>query len=364
MSINTPSYTHHKATNQARVRINGVSYYLGKWNSAESKERYRRLIAEYLSTGFIRDLSAPITVAELIERFIRDSEGKYQQRHFIKIQKTLELVLPLYGTLKAADFGPVKLKEIRKAMIGFGWCRTTINQRIRIVVKCFRFGVGEELIPASVGHALRELSKLERGKGVPEGEPVLPVAEHQIWPVVAVAPANIAAMIQVQLYTGMRTGEVCRLRGADITQDWPAEGIWSFQPKEHKTAHHGIEKVALIGPRAQRILTPFLEARLPGEYVFRPADSYPWDASKGHAKPLGECYGVPSYCRAVARACLSAGVAAWSPGQLRHNAASFLTAEFGIEIARIILGHQSIQTTYGYVLDDLTKAAEAMRKAG
>ena len=66
MSTTPLSYTHHKATNQARVRFNGVSYYLATELNG-LKERYCRLIAEYLSTGFIRDESAPITVAELVE---------------------------------------------------------------------------------------------------------------------------------------------------------------------------------------------------------------------------------------------------------------------------------------------------------
>ena len=41
-----PAYTHHKPTGQARVRINGKSFYLGKYGSPESHDRYDALIAE------------------------------------------------------------------------------------------------------------------------------------------------------------------------------------------------------------------------------------------------------------------------------------------------------------------------------
>ena len=34
-----PGYVHHKPTGQARVRINGKDYYLGKFGSPESHER-------------------------------------------------------------------------------------------------------------------------------------------------------------------------------------------------------------------------------------------------------------------------------------------------------------------------------------
>ena len=41
-----PAYTHHRASGQARVRIAGRDVYLGPYGSAESRERYARLIAE------------------------------------------------------------------------------------------------------------------------------------------------------------------------------------------------------------------------------------------------------------------------------------------------------------------------------
>ena len=49
MSIRTPKYRHHKASGQALVQINGQRIYLGVFGSEESKEKYRRLIAEWLS---------------------------------------------------------------------------------------------------------------------------------------------------------------------------------------------------------------------------------------------------------------------------------------------------------------------------
>ena len=43
-----PAYVHHKPTGQARVRIKGKDFYLGKYGSPESHERYDELIAEYV----------------------------------------------------------------------------------------------------------------------------------------------------------------------------------------------------------------------------------------------------------------------------------------------------------------------------
>ena len=51
MSFRTPKYRLHKGSGQALVQINGERIYLGKYGSEESKEKYKRLVAEYLSSG-------------------------------------------------------------------------------------------------------------------------------------------------------------------------------------------------------------------------------------------------------------------------------------------------------------------------
>ncbi len=45
----TPGYLLHKASGQARVRIRGRDYYLGKYNTPESLERYHQLVAQYVA---------------------------------------------------------------------------------------------------------------------------------------------------------------------------------------------------------------------------------------------------------------------------------------------------------------------------
>ena len=42
-----PAYTLHKATGQARVRINGKDHYLGRFGSPESRDEYDRLIGQW-----------------------------------------------------------------------------------------------------------------------------------------------------------------------------------------------------------------------------------------------------------------------------------------------------------------------------
>jgi integrase len=53
-----------------------------------------------------------------------------------------------------------------------------------------------------------------------------------------------------------------------------------------------------------------------------------------------------------------------NPHQLRHNAATFLRKEFGLETARIILGHRSAAITEVYAEMDQQKAMEAITRVG
>ncbi len=48
---NVPAYSHHRSSGQAIVRISGRDHYLGPHDSPESREKYDRLIAEWLSNG-------------------------------------------------------------------------------------------------------------------------------------------------------------------------------------------------------------------------------------------------------------------------------------------------------------------------
>ena len=104
----------------------------------------------------------------------------------------------------------------------------------------------------------------------------------------------------------------------------------------------------------------------------------------------GERYTTLSYCKAITRLCdlafppplpkgtvfsrLSleqrAEVAVWrrehrwAPNRLRHNAATYLRKQFGIEAARVVLGHSSAGVTEIYAEQDLTRAAEIMGRVG
>ena len=51
IAVAIPSYRRHKASGQAVVTRNGVDHDQGKWNSAQSKAEYDRVVNEWLAHG-------------------------------------------------------------------------------------------------------------------------------------------------------------------------------------------------------------------------------------------------------------------------------------------------------------------------
>src|SRR5262249_37374194 len=149
------------------VVIDGHAHYLGKYDSPESWERYYRLIAELHARrqAHVADPTSPgtdsgLTVNELILVYARFADGYYVKDGRPTVEPTnirllLRLVRRLHGTPAACSFGPLALKAVRDEMIRAGNYRSEINRRVGRIVRMFKWGVSEELIPPAVYEALR-----------------------------------------------------------------------------------------------------------------------------------------------------------------------------------------------------------------
>jgi integrase len=396
-----PSYRLHRPTGQAVVTIDGQDYYLGPFGSARSKKKYNRLTDAWAARkersaaeadelpplAEVRDVS---TVKELIlqytlhaQRYYRASDG--QQKEVGCIRDALQIVKDLYGTSAAQEFGPKALKAVRRAMVAKGWARSYVNHQVTRVKRMFRWATEEELIPATNYHALQSVRGLRKGTpDIRETKKVRPVRVRFVRKVLKRVRPIVRAMILVQLFTGCRPGEVCRLKPKRINKNGE---VWVYRLARHKTAHHGKRRRIFIGPRAQKVLEPWLKDVAPGDYVFSPArDDATRQAERraqrktplwpSHLKRLAakkkvepkrqkrERYDVPGYRRAIKRACKLTGVPDWSPNRLRHLAATRIRRRHGIEMARIILGHSSLIVTQVYAEADGKKALEVMGQIG
>jgi integrase len=402
-----PSYRHHKVSGHAIVTLNGKDHYLGPWQSESSKTEYQRLLAEWIAAGkttTAKDVESRngIIVAELLTAYLVEAEVAYMKNgqptsHLHNIKDALIPLRELYAKEAVATFSPLKLKAVREAMVKRGLCRSTVNKHIGTIKRIFKWGTENELVPATVFHALQAVSGLRRGRSAAkESVPVKPVPEAYVEAALVHVSAQVAAMVRLQQLTGMRPGEVTIMRGCDLDMSGK---VWTYTPSTHKTEHHGIERPIYLGPKAQDTIKPFLKSDL-AAHLFDPRDAMdalhakrrlkrktpmtPSQAkrtkkSRPKVTPLDH-YTTESYRRAIARACEAADkvarqehpdakpedefVPAWHPHQLRHNAATRLRKEFGIEAARVVLGHRTAAVTEVYAEMDQAKASSIMGRVG
>jgi integrase len=290
----------------------------------------------------------------------------------------------------ARDFGPLQLKAVRQAMVDANNCRNVVNKRTSRIVRIVKWAVSEGMIPPSVHHGLRAVDGLRRGRcGVRESEPVKPVPDAFVDAIKTYVSRQVWTMVELQRLTGMRPGEVCFMRTIDIDT---SGRVWTYTPASHKTEHHGRERRIHLGPTAQSILRPWLRTELRA-YLFSPAEAMaerraemrerrktrvqPSQQNRAKSRPAkrpGDVYTVESYRRAIAYGITRANaeraktgepeIPSWHPHRLRHSAATRLRREFGLDVARAVLGHSSPAVTEVYAELDGAKAAEAMERVG
>lgn len=189
---------------------------------------------------------------------------------------------------------------------------------------------------------------------------------------------TVRAMVRFAAATGCRPMEACLLRPRDL--DRTDADVWIFSPMRHECEHHDQARRVFVGTKAQAAILPLLD-RDPETFVFSPAESVnerramqranrkiPVQPSQRNrsqgVQTFAERYDTNSFRKAIRHAVAAANKTAkkadsdaaeipvWSPNMLRHLAAMTITREHGVEHARAILGHATIDATKHYLERD------------
>lgn len=399
----------------------------GTWGEEETRAKYERQLLEWKAQAKSFAASQPneLTIAELILRFKAWAENHYRNpdgsisSEVRDYALSLRPVRILYGNTLAKDFGPLALEAVRQHMIetpvmrkrqrrdaegnvmedadgnpiweeyhvATGLTRKLINQRIRRIKRAFSWAIEKQLFRAEKDaqvYTLNHFKGLQPGRGGARERPtVKPVHEALVRDTLAHLPRVVAAMVELQLASGMRPGEVVQMRGEDIDMTGPT--TWIYRPQQHKGKWRGedYERRICLGPKAQAIIKPWLRLQTT-EYLFQPREAVeahhaarkekrltpvtPSQAARRRKrkpqKAPGECYTTATYGRAITRACLKNGIERWHLHQLRHLAALKAERAGGLDQARAFLGHATPAQTAMYAQHDLEAAAAVAAKIG
>jgi hypothetical protein len=176
-----PSYSHHKPTGQAYVRLpNGNGgrrvVYLGLYDSPESRTEYARIVRELavspVPNAIDRILTgkSDVTMSELLNAFRKFAEQHYRQpdgtptSEMSVIKITLKAFREPYSGKPVSEFRPLCVKAIRQKWVDENHTRTERNRWVKIIKRILKWGLSDELVPAAVYQAVAAISRLQRGR--------------------------------------------------------------------------------------------------------------------------------------------------------------------------------------------------------
>ncbi|VTR93580.1 catalytic phage domain protein : Putative uncharacterized protein OS=Rhodopirellula baltica (strain SH1) GN=RB11615 PE=4 SV=1: Phage_integrase [Gemmata massiliana] len=329
-----PKMLRHKGKNVAYSRWQTAGEtryaYYGPWGSQEAVDAYQRFQIEWAMEGARRARSSKslVHVCELVEvylehvtrYYVKDTEPTSEQQ---AQRSAMRVLLELHKDLPINDFKPRHLKACQQAMVAKGWMRGTVNSRVRRIIRCFSWGVAEELVPVALADALEHVPNLQAGRTTArDPEPVTSVPEHVILATLPHLDANperaaiLTAMIRFHEVSGCRPGELCAMTADAIDTN---ETEWAYRVRDKNTHRQWRRKplTRWFGPRAQEILRPFLANPGPGGRIWCFPPRFP-NGPKAKRVPISS----ERYAEKVRMACKLAGVEFWHPHQLRHNRAT------------------------------------------
>jgi len=360
-----PKYRRHSTRDFAFVEWKGERHRLpGQWNSPESRDAYQRFVDRHVYGGrpavATADSIEPrhVTIAVIVSRFLRWARGHYPgnptRNEYSNCKHAVAAILKLFPTLPAAEFGPLKLKQVRQEMELGGNSRHYINAQVGRIKRMFRWAASEELVSAVVWQSLDSVTGLRRGQTkAKETARRVPVPWENVLPVFEHLNSTVAAMLWLQWYTGARSQSVCMAKPEQF--DRKAVAVWLWRPR-HKTENRDIEIVLPIGPKCQAALAGFID-REPGDFMFNPRDV------RGNRR-YNRRYSALSYRQAVRRAQVRAKVPQWTPHQLRHARATMVRGLYGLEAAQAVLAHETVDATQIYARNQLERATKVAIEIG
>lgn len=345
----------------ACVYIGAKRRLLGPWPehpnppSMEVQAAFRR-IADRWQNGLPLDAPDPgeISVAGMVDQVTDWAAKRYRAgNEAANIRGAARDLLALFADKQAREFKPMDMEQLQGYMVRKGHTRSGVNKRLGLVRRIFSRGVAMGLVDSTVLVGLKTVSPIRPGDA-PEANTRGAVDDATINATLEHLPPVIAAMIRFQRLTGCRPGECCRVNLGEIVRE--SESLWVYRPRQHKTAHRGKPREILIGPRGIELLKPWLRAD--GLPLFSPKLSARCPDSPKKSRAPGDSFKASSYAHAIARGCERAGVAVWSPNQLRKARGQELRNTLGIEVSAAALGH-------GVDVNDrhYTNAQEQARKA-
>lgn len=322
----------------------------------------------------------PSTTRELCELYLEFADEYYrhpadQAGHreptgeLVNLRDALRWLLEEHASTMASQVDADVLLSIQRRMVrhrkssGKALSREYVNATIKRIRRMFRWAArpGRRWCTADQVCKLDLVEQLRPGRSAArETPPVTPVAEALYTDALAALASEgmqegntlrsraLSLMLETQWLTGMRPGEVCRMRREEIALESAGilggtEQIMVYCPSLHKTRHHGIDRNIFFGPEARRLIEDWLSVRPSGRLFW---------------------YTTNSYGAALAKLLKRHGLPHFAPNQIRHAFATRMRDRTGLDVVQVLMGHRHRSTTEIYAQPDAAAAISAIIRHG
>lgn len=354
-----PTVENHRGRARARGRDGSYTYF-GPFGSTEANAAYADWLLGQAEPG--RRCERFVTVGSVCRQWLSENSSRLIQPELEHYEITIRALDRMFGELPANEFDAGKLSLWRSRIVSGDWLtpdevqwriakkvpltlsRGTANRRTTRVKTIWRWAELHNLVPHGSYANLAALPPLDGRSGVPKGEGMGASKLADVLQVAACAVPPAGDMLLVQWWCGMRSGEVRIMRTVDLDRK---NSVWFYYPSQHKNQWRGEERVVMVPPEAQILLAPFLNESSPNAFLF--------------TTQSGAIYSSDYYSQSISRASKKAGVKV-RPYEGRHAAKDRILKEHGPEIARIFLGHKSLDTQQYYGEKDIRAALDAFLK--
>ena len=343
------------------------------------------------------DQTPVLTVAELVPRYLEHAAARYGKSEYGTIRDAVRLLLTQWAAIPISQYMPAFLLEYRKLAFA-KWSRKHAMGQTKRITAMWKWAATRNLVPVDVHTRLTLLEQPSLSEGH-DNPPIQSADPAIVEEVCRYLRPRIKMLVQLQLLTGARPGELLGLKPIDIDT---RKEIWKVELKKHKNLHHNKKRTLYFGAQAQPILTEVMSGRPMDAYLWDARDSERW-RSEGAAR-----LSTNAYALAVRRACLHAyplpadldrikvpmgakkwrwekkkewearmGEAGmekvrawrrdhhWTPYQLRHTVATVVDDKFGAEASQLLLGHSSAKVTTAIYIDrERKKLLEVVKAVG
>lgn len=368
----------------ARCWANGKYHHFGDAGTPEAERAYREFVAQYAINPNVSPQSCDLTV--LFGDFLSSSDGpttKEGKNRYRMLAKRLgELGLRPAYQVSAED---VKLwarslsQEKKPDGLTAKFTRDSILRMLANLKKVYKHAVTTKKLTRDQADPILLIETLPINEARKK-QRRMPVPRADVEATLAFLTPTVAAMVRLQLMTGMRPSELFLMKPDEVyttgvvvaggmARDLDKLGLWAYIPDEHKTAHHGHSWAILLNAKCQELLRPRL-GRDKDDYLFKPVESVAeskritdldFKRSRVGARQYNTRYTRQSYAQSVERAAKKANVPHWTPYQIRHLVAQELQLNYGLEYARAVLRQKTISVTANYAGWDFKRAEEVAK---